>query len=90
MIYSWQLRMELDEVIDRVNGLRPLHYSCDGDNFYSCPKSENGCADSTAGTECTCDFKEGQAKVDGLITLIESIKSRYDIPATTYKTRKSR
>lgn len=29
------------------------HYYCE-DNWYSCPKAQDGCADESRGDECTC------------------------------------
>ena len=36
---------------------RTHHYECE-DPWYSCPKSENGCADDRMGPECTCGADE--------------------------------
>jgi hypothetical protein len=33
------------------------HYECD-DSWYSCPKSDYGCADERQGTECNCGADE--------------------------------
>lgn len=37
--------------------LRTKHYECQ-DSWYSCPKSDEGCADDGAGTECNCGAQE--------------------------------
>jgi hypothetical protein len=43
------------------------HFWVDGDNWYSCPKAPDGCANDAAGTECNCGADEHNAKVDKII-----------------------
>jgi hypothetical protein len=49
-----------------LNKLRALairsHYYCE-DSWYSCPKTEDGCSDELAGTECNCGADEHNQKV---------------------------
>ena len=42
------------------------HYTCD-DSWYSCPKSEEGCADEGAGKDCTCGADAHNAYIDSVV-----------------------
>lgn len=44
------------------------HYTCE-DTWYSCPKSEDGCADDFK-TGCTCGADENNAEVQAIINNI--------------------
>jgi hypothetical protein len=46
--------------------IRP-HFWVDGDNWYSCPKAPDGCADEHAGTDCNCGADAHNAKVETLL-----------------------
>lgn len=37
-----------------------IHYECE-DCWYSCPKSDEGCCDVRAGTECNCGADSAQS-----------------------------
>ena len=41
------------------------HYECE-DPWYSCPKSEEGCADDERGDECTCGADSHNAEVEAV------------------------
>lgn len=43
------------------------HYVCDGDCWFSCPKSGQNCNDDRDSDECTCGADEWNAKVDALL-----------------------
>lgn len=44
--------MAMEDIVKRLRVPIPHHY-CD-DGWYSCPLSDDGCADEEAGDECTC------------------------------------
>ena len=48
--------------------LKPKHFWCDGDNWYSCPKAPNGCADDSQGSECNCGADERTAEIAKILT----------------------
>ena len=66
--------MDIKELEQRLTDLKKCHYSCD-DRWYSCPKALDGCADPSAGPECTCGSEEHNALVDKLF---------YDLSAVFY------
>ena len=47
---------------------RREHYVCDGDCWYSCPKSGRCCDESRDETKCDCGADEWNARVSKLIT----------------------
>jgi len=53
--------------LDLLNKLKDLaiisHYSCE-DQYYSCPKSPEGCADSRQGDECNCGAEKHNQEVE--------------------------
>jgi hypothetical protein len=46
------------------------HYECKDDEYYSCPKSDNGCGDDMAGPECDCGLDKRHAKIDQVIRIL--------------------
>ena len=54
-----------------LEALKLKHYICDGDCWFSCPKSGECCNDETENDPCNCGADEHNQKVD---TLIEKIK----------------
>lgn len=52
------------ELLHIIHELRPTHCWCDGDNWYSCPKAPDGCADDSKGTDCTCGADQQNAALD--------------------------
>jgi len=46
------------------------HYSCE-DSWYSCPKSDDGCANDWTGEDCNCGADNHNAKV---ASITESIR----------------
>jgi hypothetical protein len=46
------------------------HYSCE-DDWYSCPKSEYGCANDLAVDDCNCGADEWNNYVDKIIEAAE-------------------
>lgn len=42
------------------------HYSCE-DSWYSCPKSEDGSSDESAGSECNCSADAHNEKVSNAL-----------------------
>ena len=45
------------------------HYTCE-DSWYSCPKSPDGCANDSAGDDCTCGADSHNDKVDELLAIV--------------------
>jgi hypothetical protein len=43
--------------------LRPQHYVCDGDEWYSCPLAPEGCLND-AQTECNCGAEDAKAQLE--------------------------
>jgi len=37
-----------------ISAAKIEHYSCEEDNWYSCPKSKNGCSNDDIFGECNC------------------------------------
>lgn len=63
---------ELTDVLERIGNLAKRgHYYCE-DQWYSCPKAEDGCANENAGDECNCGADEHNAEVDALMALLRS------------------
>lgn len=61
-----------DDRLVLVGGLRRLriaHRYVD-DNWYSCPKAPDGCANDAEGDECNCGADTHNALVDALIRLL--------------------
>jgi hypothetical protein len=54
-----------DFIIEGLEALKLGHFTCDA-GWYSCPLSEDGCADDRQ-TECTCAAGALNAKIDALI-----------------------
>ena len=54
---------KIDKLVELVCELMPTHYWCDGDNWYSCPKAPEGCADDSRGPECDCGAEMRKADV---------------------------
>lgn len=53
--------LEAQEFVESLR--RTKHDECD-DSWYSCPKSEEGCANEDARDECTCGTDFFNAKLD--------------------------
>lgn len=51
----------LDALLGWLRG-PPAHHWVDGDNWYSCPKAPDGCADDAQGTECNCGAEDEYAQ----------------------------
>ena len=49
-----------------LEALRLGHYECE-DRWYSCPKSDGGCANEYQGVDCTCGADSHNARLDALI-----------------------
>lgn len=56
---------EAIEELVMVAGKRTSHRECE-DSWYSCPKSDDGCADEIQGTECNCGADEMIAALEKL------------------------
>ena len=53
-----------------INSLRIGHNYCE-DNWHSCPKAEEGCANDSEGTECNCGADTHNAKIDIMLAAAE-------------------
>ena len=49
-----KLEARLKEVGEELPKIKPTHFDCEGDTWFGCPKSENGCADKRKGDKCNC------------------------------------
>lgn len=59
-----KLILELGELAHRS------HFWVDEDNWYSCPKAPDGCADDTVDPDCNCGADEHNTKVDEILKQI--------------------
>lgn len=84
-----------DQILDKIEELREgieklsaytksRHYQCD-DWWYSCPKSEKGCANEETGEDCNCGADEINAevatikaglddKMDELVSILQQVR----------------
>jgi len=52
------IRFAIREMVEEIEKLLNFaHYHCE-DSWYSCPKSVDGCCDSSEGTECNCNAEK--------------------------------
>lgn len=58
------------ELLQMVHELRPKHYRCDDDTWYSCPKAPEGCADDSAGTDCRCGADAANKRIDNRLKML--------------------
>ena len=58
---------KMNEALEKLIALayRP-HYNCEGDTWYGCPKSVDGCADDSQGSDCNCGADKHNEQVDAL------------------------
>lgn len=85
-----------DQILDKIEELRAEienlsayaksnHYQCE-DLWYSCPKSEKGCANEVVGQDCNCGADEINAqvatikaeldnKMDELVSIVMQVQS---------------
>lgn len=56
-------------IFNELEKLRRRHFICD-DPWYSCPQSEDGCANDMAGDECNCGADAYNAILDGIIAFL--------------------
>ena len=59
--------------LEALKKSRRSHHYCE-DGWYSCPKSDDGCANQHEGTECNCGADEVNAVIDAAIAKLEAIK----------------
>lgn len=57
---------ECERLREALESLRSTHYECD-DPWYSCPKSEGGCANDGQGDECNCGADARNAIIDAAL-----------------------
>lgn len=68
--YKEGLVFPTDELIRRLTALKSRrHEECD-DPWYSCPKSDYGCANEYAGPDCTCGADARNAEIDALLAWV--------------------
>lgn len=68
-----KLREHVKLLRERLNELRQQHKECE-DSWYSCPKSEGGCMNDSAGEECTCGADDTNAIIDSSLAATASHK----------------
>jgi hypothetical protein len=61
---AMRLVAAFDTLLDLTKKAKRPHFWCDGDNWFSCPKAQEGCANDAAGTECNCGADERNAEID--------------------------
>ena len=54
------------DIFEELESFRRVYDYCE-DSWYSCPKSEDGCADERQGTECNCGADKSNKRLDRLI-----------------------
>lgn len=62
---------------DELQSLIRKHYTCE-DRWYSCPKSEDGCCNDAAGTDCCCGVDEYNADLQKLIDEVREGRQKAD------------
>lgn len=50
-----------------LKGIHQAHYECE-DPWYSCPKSQDGCANDRAGADCNCGADAFNAELDEVLS----------------------
>lgn len=61
-------------IFEELEKLRRTHYTCDGDCWFSCPKSEDGCCDEYAGENCNCGAEQYNELLDKIIEYLRKAK----------------
>jgi hypothetical protein len=59
----------MKQALKALENNRRTHYYCE-DNWYSCPKHEDGCANDYEGDECNCGADKANAEIDVAITAL--------------------
>ena len=59
------------DIIKELEKLKKQHEYCE-DNWYSCPKSEDGCSNPAEGDDCNCGAEKHNSNVDRIINYIKS------------------
>ena len=63
----------MNETLEKLIALAyQLHYNCEGDTWYGCPKSVDGCADDSQGSECNCGADKHNEEVTALAEELRS------------------
>lgn len=57
---------ECERLREALESLRSRHYECE-DRWYSCPESEDGCADDRQGDECNCGANRRNEIIDAAL-----------------------
>lgn len=66
-------KAEYKNSLERLGQLaKRRHYYCD-DNWYSCPKAEDGCSNSAEGPDCNCGAIKHNAEVDVVMARLERL-----------------
>lgn len=60
----------IESLLALIHKLRPSHKWCDEDNWYSCPKAPDGCADDSRGPECDCGADQRNAEIDNTLRML--------------------
>lgn len=58
--------VECERLREALESLRSRHYECE-DRWYSCPESEDGCADDRQGDECNCGANRRNEIIDAAL-----------------------
>ena len=68
------LEMKLRIAVEALRGLHQgTHYECD-DRWYSCPKSQEGCADDREPGQCTCGADFTNERIDAALKAIDEAR----------------
>jgi len=69
-IEAWNSRDQetrIQGLVEALEKLRVEHYQCE-DSWYSCPKSEDGCANEFEGDGCNCGADKHNEIIDQALT----------------------
>ncbi len=63
----------MNEAIEKLIALAyRTHHNCEEDTWYGCPKSTDGCADESQGSECNCGADKHNEEVAALAAQLRS------------------
>lgn len=58
-------------ILQLISIAKRSHYSCEEDNWYSCPKSPEGCDNENASNMCNCGADTINKEVENLAAAIK-------------------
>jgi hypothetical protein len=62
-----ELEAEVERLRAALAAAKISHFHCEMDQWYSCPKSPEGCQNPSDGDDCTCGADEHNAAIDAAL-----------------------